>query len=223
MSQTSSTRKKVKESVIRQMTRLANEFSAVNLSQGFPNEAPPMKVRLALAHAALTGTPVQDGDASETKDENDIHFKSLYRSLSSMSSSGDENNSSSSDILNQYSPPMGRGDLRTGIASHYKRLYQYEADPENITVTLGATEALASALRSLGKPGDKVVVFEPFHELYPSQCNLFYLEASFVTLRATDDNASWAFDSSELESALKEARILILNSPHNPTGMFAFQ
>lgn len=207
----------VKESTIRKMTRLANEYSAVNLSQGFPNEAPPLPVRLALAHAVLAGTPIPNGDHGES----DAHLKALSSSLSRMvASSGNEDDSVSLDILNQYSPPMGRGDVRTAIASYYQRLYQYDVDPDNITVTLGATEALASALRSLGKPGDKVVIFEPFHELYPSQCNLFYLEPAFVTLKPAehDNNKTWTFDLKELEAALQDARILILNTPHNPTG-----
>ena len=216
----------VSESVIRKMTRLATEHSAVNLSQGFPNEAPPMEVRLALANAVLTGNPA----AKEAPEDGggDVHYKSLMRCLSNMSSSsfqdanGREESSgganSSSDVLNQYSPPMGRADVRTAIAAYYKRFYDYDVDIDNITVTLGATEALASAVRSLGKPNDKAVMFEPFHELYPSQCNLFYLQTDYVTLRPARDNKTWAFDREELEEALKDARMLLLNTPHNPTG-----
>ncbi|CAB9496181.1 Bifunctional aspartate aminotransferase and glutamate/aspartate-prephenate aminotransferase [Seminavis robusta] len=213
----------VKESTIRQMTRLANEHCAVNLSQGFPNEAPPLDVRLALAHAVVVGQPVEEGDEG-----NHHHYNSLLRHLSSMSMSSssetpsedisDSGGGLSSDILNQYSPPMGRGDLRSAISAYYKRLYDYDVDSDNITVTLGATEAVASSLRSLGKPSDKVVIFEPFHELYPSQCRLFYLQPTYVTLRPAHDNASWMFDPLELEEAMKDARLLILNTPHNPTG-----
>ena len=219
----------VSESVIRKMTRLANEYSAVNLSQGFPNEAPPMEVRLALAHAVLAGQPVVDVPATGDNDE-DVHYKSLMRSLSSMSSSlspgtNSETDSSdkqksnrSNDVLNQYSPPMGRSDVRSAIAAYYKRFYDYDVDIDNITVTLGATEALASAIRSLGKPADKAVMFEPFHELYPSQCNLFYLQPDYVCLRPATDNKTWTFDRGELEEALKDACMLLLNTPHNPTG-----
>jgi len=228
MSQTTTSLLKhaVKESTIRKMTRLAHECSAVNLSQGFPNEAPPMPVRLALAHAVLAGIPLENCEM----DHHTAHYKSLSRSLSSMSSTstsaaGSSNNDDnlsipSLDILNQYSPPMGRDDLRTAIAAHYQRLYHYEPDPDHITVTLGATEALACALRSLGSPGDKVVIFEPFHELYPSQCHLFYLEPAYVTLKpsTTSDQTTWTFDVQELEVALQDAKVLVLNTPHNPTG-----
>ena len=58
--------KTVKESVIRLMTRLSIQYNAINLSQGFPNEPPPYKVRLALANAVLTGNAYQKiADASE--------------------------------------------------------------------------------------------------------------------------------------------------------------
>ena len=59
--------KTVKESVIRLMTRLSIQYNAINLSQGFPNEPPPYKVRLALANAVLTGNAYQKNlaDASE--------------------------------------------------------------------------------------------------------------------------------------------------------------
>jgi aspartate/methionine/tyrosine aminotransferase len=213
----------VKESTIRRMTRLASEYGAVNLSQGFPNEAPPLDVRLALAHAVLTGRPADTSSSAENSNGN-IHYKSLVRKLSSLSSACPSEEIDvpedvlNQDVLNQYSPPMGRGDVRTAIAAYYKRFYQYDVDIDNITITLGATEALASALRSLGKPSNKVVIFEPFHELYKSQCHLFYLEPTFVTLRPAPDKKTWVFDPEELENAMKDAQILVLNTPHNPTG-----
>ena len=64
---------------------------------------------------------------------------------------------------------MGRLDVRQGIADYYQRFYGYHVSPDDITVTLGATEAFASALRTVGRPGDKCVVLEPFHELYPGE------------------------------------------------------
>ncbi|EED93229.1 aminotransferase [Thalassiosira pseudonana CCMP1335] len=167
---------KVQESVIRKMTRLATQYNAVNLSQGFPNEPPPLKVRLALANAVMT------------------------------------------DVINQYSPPMGRPDARRAVSAYYQRLYGYTVSEDDITLTLGATEAVATALRTIGQPRNKVVIFEPFHELYPSQCGIFYLDPVFVTLRPSDDGSTWSYDEAELKDALKGATALILNTPHNPTG-----
>jgi len=206
---------KIGESTIRRMTRLSNKYKAVNLSQGFPNEPPPLSVRLALAHAVLTGKP------SSFNGNQDEMITNLKNEMLQMC----ETPETTFDVLNQYSPPMGRLDLRQSISNNYKSIYSYIIDPETeITVTLGATEAFASALRTVGKPGDRVVLFEPFHELYPSQCKIFYLEPIYVTLREYMTSkkgrraASWTFDVSELDSALSSASILVLNSPHNPTG-----
>ena len=189
---------KIGESVIRRMTRLSHEFNAVNLSQGFPNEAPPLEVRKSLAASVLSG-----GDTAH---------ESLEQVLERINSS----TITTPDVINQYSPPMGRLDLREAIADYYKRLYDWKISPDDVTVTLGATEAVGSALRTLGKPGDKVVIIEPFHELYPSQCKIFYLEPLFVNLTETD--CGWELDMEKLECALMESKILLLNSPHNPTG-----
>jgi len=218
----------VQESQIRKMTRLAIEHQAVNLSQGFPNESPPWSVTLALAHGVLSGRPYEDKDG-ET--EGSTVEERLQSSLSNIISSCGKDKGGASvrgggggDQLNQYSPPCGRGDLRSSIANYYKRFYNYDGvGIEDITVTLGATEALASALRTIGRPGDKCVIFEPFHELYPSQCKLFYLEPVYVTLRPLanenkNGDKNWTYDEEELEQALSDAKILVLNTPHNPTG-----
>lgn len=201
------------ESVIRKMTRLALEYGAVNLSQGFPNEPPPLEVRAALAHAVLTGTATSVGSAGEK-----TSLELLKRAVEGLS--GNEGNGENTvDVLNQYSPPMGRPDLRQAIANHYERIYGYSLDGDTrVTVTLGATEAVASALRTVAKPGDRVVVFEPYHELYPSQAKIWFLEASFVTLMEDHEKGTWTFDQEALAEALEGARVLLLNSPHNPTG-----
>lgn len=120
----------VKESTIREMTRLAQEHNAVNLSQGFPNEPPPESMRLALAHTVLTGQ-VTTNKATEVSKENILEFLSHKTSTTS------------SDTTNQYSPPMGRPDVRKAVKSYYQRLYDYhEIDAENVTITLGATEGM---------------------------------------------------------------------------------
>lgn len=183
-------------------------------------------MKLALAHAVLTGRPFDE--KHDNQNDSTAVEERLQTSLQAFVSSGSDNCQSAAagvgDQLNQYSPPCGRGDLRALIANYYKRFYAYDGiDAEDITVTLGATEALASALRTLGRPGEKCVIFEPFHELYPSQCQLFYLEPVYVTLRPSEtiDSQSppiWNYDPNELEDAMKDARILVLNTPHNPTG-----
>lgn len=193
------------------------QHGAVNLSQGFPNEPPPVSVRLALARAVLAGVP-GDTNASSVSDAC-ASIESMLRNIQEEEGEGDGGSSTSFDELNQYSPPMGRPDLRAKIAQHYKRLYDYDADPDQgITITLGATEAVASALRTVGRPGEKAVIFEPYHELYPSQTKIFYMEPEYVTLREDPKAGTWTFDVDELAAALEGAKVLLLNTPHNPTG-----
>ena len=203
----------VKESVIRLMTRLAGQYNAVNLSQGFPNEPPPRKVKLALAKAVLSG---KDDGLLQNK-HCDVTEKQLTDSIITLLTTS-EDNVIVTDELNQYSPPMGRADTRKAVSDYYYSLYNYNVSEDNITLTLGATEAVATALRTVGKPGDKVVVFEPFHELYSSQCKIFYLDPVYVTLRPKKETSRWDYDKDELKVAIKGSKAIILNTPHNPTG-----
>lgn len=221
----------VKESVIRLMTRLAIQHEAVNLSQGFPNEPPPEKLRLALAHAVLSGKVYSDDEASRLSDMPARELSAsivdlLTTATRSRSSSGDASSVATSDELNQYSPPMGRADVRMAVSAYYQRLYNHDVSPDDITLTLGATEAVATALRTISAPGDKIVIFEPFHELYPSQCNIFYLDPVYVTLHASVDEEVWNYDYDELKAALSDSKTkaIILNTPHNPTGkIFSYE
>lgn len=87
-----------------------------------------------------------------------------------------------------------------------------------MTVVLGATEGFAVCLRALCDPGDKVVFFEPFHELYPSQCTLWGLSPASVTLHEDKENGVWYFNEDALEKALTGAKVFLFNTPHNPTG-----
>mmetsp|Transcript_18958 Transcript_18958/g.39962 ORF Transcript_18958/g.39962 Transcript_18958/m.39962 type:complete len:440 (-) Transcript_18958:1147-2466(-) len=209
---------KVKESVIRLMTRLAQQHGAVNLSQGFPNEPPSAKVRFALAHAVLSGNVGSGDEESRLSHMTEQGLKDSLVNLLTQSTTTAGSNVAT-DELNQYSPPMGRADVRHAVSRYYKRLYGYDVSEDNITLTLGATEAVATALRTVSNPGDEVVIFEPFHELYPSQCGIFYLNPVYVTLHASVDG-KWHYDYEQLKDAIarKRTKALILNTPHNPTG-----
>ena len=123
------------------------------------------------------------------------------------------------DELNQYSYPFGLSELRQAIAAHTARWSGFEPDPETeTTVVLGSTEGLAAVLAAVGRRGDGVVIVEPFHEMYPSQAEIFGLAPRFVTLREEENGAAWRLDPDELRRAAAGARLLILNTPHNPTG-----
>ena len=201
------------ESVIRRMTRLANEHGAVNLSQGFTDEPPPFPLVWGAIVALLGGNRDQIGRINETKpDDFDDPDALLREQLVQLQGKYDE--------FNQYSYPFGIPELRDTIASYTHQWTGRQVNPENeITVALGSTEGLASVLAALGNPGDGIVIFEPFHEMYPSQAELFGLIPRPVTLRENNANTRWCFDPDELRQTAKNARFLILNSPHNPTGM----
>jgi N-succinyldiaminopimelate aminotransferase len=119
---------------------------------------------------------------------------------------------------NQYPPGLGRPELREAIARHQHRFYGLRYDPATeILVTAGATEAIAAAIMSLTEPGDEVVVFEPYYDSYPACVALAGASRRPVTLRHTGDR--WTFDAEALRRAISpRTRLILLNSPHNPTG-----
>jgi N-succinyldiaminopimelate aminotransferase len=117
---------------------------------------------------------------------------------------------------NQYAPLAGVPALLTAIAAHQARFSGLEVDPAaGVQVTFGATEAIASALLGLLEDGDEVVVFEPLYDSYAAGIAMAGARRRVVTLRPPD----WSFDVDELAAAVTpRTRLLLLNSPHNPTG-----
>jgi N-succinyldiaminopimelate aminotransferase len=119
---------------------------------------------------------------------------------------------------NQYAPMPGVLDLRRAIAAWCKRGIGLEADPDReITVTSGATEALAAAMLGLINPGDEVVLFEPYYDSYRACVAMAGGVPRFVTLRPHGER--FTFDPAQLRTAFSaKTRAVVVNSPHNPTG-----
>lgn len=117
---------------------------------------------------------------------------------------------------NQYAPMPGVLALREALAAKMLRLYGARYDPATeITVTSGATEALFDVISALVRPGDEVILFEPCYDSYVPVVRLNGGTPRFVTLRAPDYRIDW----SEVRRLLSpRTRLLIVNSPHNPTG-----
>jgi N-succinyldiaminopimelate aminotransferase len=117
---------------------------------------------------------------------------------------------------NQYAPLPGVPALRAAVLTHQRAHYGLE--PEDLLVTFGATEAIAAALLALCDPGDEVIALEPFYDSYVAGIAFAGAHRRPVTLRPPD----FALDLDELRavarSAHDRARVLLLNSPHNPTG-----
>ncbi len=131
---------------------------------------------------------------------------------------------------NQYAPSSGVPRLRAAIATEWERRGWRTIDPEvEITVTSGATEALFAAMQALVNPGDEVICFEPFYDAYVPDILLAGGVPRFVCLRppvvaantsaADSYSGDWWFDPAELAAAFtSRTRIILVNTPHNPTG-----
>eukprot|EP00820_Chromera_velia_P016497 Cvel_26067.t1-p1 / transcript=Cvel_26067.t1 / gene=Cvel_26067 / organism=Chromera_velia_CCMP2878 / gene_product=Kynurenine--oxoglutarate transaminase, putative / transcript_product=Kynurenine--oxoglutarate transaminase, putative / location=Cvel_scaffold3041:17804-20724(+) / protein_length=326 / sequence_SO=supercontig / SO=protein_coding / is_pseudo=false len=200
-----------------EFTPMAQRFQAVNLGQGFPDWKPPPFLTES-AHTALEG-PWQ---------------------------------------VHQYGPSGGWPKLCEGVAKKYEPiLKQASLDPrENVFVSVGSSQVLFTCFQALCNPGDEVVVFEPFFDIYLPQAMMSGAVPRYVPMRfrspspteeeeekekerkeedpARSGNSSkdqsrapqapltsslWKIDMEALEETLSErTRIVLLNSPNNPTG-----
>jgi N-succinyldiaminopimelate aminotransferase len=117
---------------------------------------------------------------------------------------------------NQYPPGPGIPDLRHAIAEHRHRFYGQPFDPDTeVLVTAGATEAITAAVLGLCEIGDEVVTFEPYYDSYGAAIALAGAHRRVVPL----EPPAWSFDPERLSAAITpRTRLLLLNSPHNPTG-----
>ncbi|MFL5911979.1 MAG: pyridoxal phosphate-dependent aminotransferase [Gaiellaceae bacterium] len=116
------------------------------------------------------------------------------------------------DGRNQYEMPEGNVELRTRLAEALGA----PTDPmSELTITVGASEALAVALLSTVDPGYEVIVFEPFYETFVSAIALAGGVPRFVSVRPPE----WRWRRDELEAAFgPQTRAVLLNTPSNPTG-----
>jgi N-succinyldiaminopimelate aminotransferase len=117
---------------------------------------------------------------------------------------------------NQYPPATGVAPLREAIARHQQRFYGLTFDPDTeVLVTVGATEAIAASLLSLLQVGDEAVAFEPFYDSYAACIAMSGAQRVPVTLHAPD----YAVDVDALRRSITaRTRVILLNTPHNPTG-----
>ncbi len=161
------------ESMIREMTRVAQQTGAINLAQGFPDFPMPAPMKEA-ACAAIRGD------------------------------------------INQYAITWGAPSLRLAIAEKYRRMYGMDVDPDReVTVTCGATEAMAAVFLALVDPGDEVIILEPFYENYGPDAILADARPVFVPLEGPD----WRLDPERLRAAFgPRTKAIVVNTPHNPTG-----
>ena len=161
------------ESVIRDMTRVAQSCGAINLAQGFPDFPAPQVLKDAACRAIR-------------------------------------------DDINQYAITWGTPALREALAAKYGEWYGLGIDADReITVTCGATEAMAAVMLATVDPGEEVIVLEPFYENYGPDAVLCGAAPVFVPLSPP----GFRLDPGRLRSAVTErTRAIVVNTPNNPSG-----
>ena len=115
----------------------------------------------------------------------------------------------------KYTPAAGLPELREAIAEKLARVNGLPYRAENVLVTVGAKHAIFLALQALCNPGDRVLIPAPYWVSYADQASLVDAEPVILPTREED---GFKLRPEVLSEAVQGARVLILNSPHNPTG-----
>jgi len=118
--------------------------------------------------------------------------------------------------LNQYPPMAGVAPLREAIAGKVQTLYGATYDPEHeITVVPGATYGIFTAIATLIRPGDEVILFEPAYDSYAPSVEVNGGRPVYVQLKYPDYSIDWQ----EVQNAITpRTRMIVLNTPNNPTA-----
>jgi methionine aminotransferase len=119
--------------------------------------------------------------------------------------------------LNQYPPMPGAGPLREAVSQKIQALYGHHYDPQSeITVTAGATQAILTILLAVVHPGDEVIVLEPCYDSYVPNIEM----AGGMVIRIPLTPGTFRPDFDKIQSAINsKTRAILINSPHNPSGM----
>jgi N-succinyldiaminopimelate aminotransferase len=121
--------------------------------------------------------------------------------------------------LNQYPPGPGIPMLRQAVVRQRKRRHGVEYDPDTeVLITVGATEAIAATIIGLVEPGSEVLLIEPFYDSYSPVVAMAGCHR--ITAPLVPDGRGFALDLDALRAAVTpRTKALIVNSPHNPTGL----
>ncbi|KAL6074448.1 Kynurenine--oxoglutarate transaminase 3 [Balamuthia mandrillaris] len=183
---------------------LALKYDAVNLGQGFPNFSPDPELAEAAGEAVTRG--LKEGVTVEH--------------VSKETGRG--------DLLNHYARPGGHMRLVNALSETYSPLFGRRIDPlTEIQVTVGASEALFTAIQAFMGPGDEAVLIEPFFDIYIGSIHLAGGTPRYVSLKLArgkehepfTSSSQWVIHTDELEAVMNEkTRVVVINSPHNPSG-----
>lgn len=121
------------------------------------------------------------------------------------------------DGLNQYPPMPGAAPLREAVSKKIESMYGRLYDPQTeITVTAGATQAILTIMLAVVHPGDEVIVLEPCYDSYVPNVAM----AGGVVVRVPLTPGSFRPDFDKIQTAITpRTRAILINSPHNPSGM----
>lgn len=117
---------------------------------------------------------------------------------------------------NQYAITWGSPRLRNALVTKYREWYGLEVEgDQEITVTCGATEAMAAVMLAVIDPGDEVIILQPFYENYGPDAILCGAQPVFLPLAPPD----YRLDTDRLASLVTDrTRAIVVNTPNNPTG-----
>lgn len=118
--------------------------------------------------------------------------------------------------FNQYAPMPGSFDLRTAISEKFENLYNSSYNPESeITITAGATQAIFTIISTFISKEDEVIYFNPAYDCYEPAITLHQGTPIAIQLESPDYRIDWSEVKRKLSSKTK---MIIINTPHNPTG-----
>lgn len=161
------------DSIFAIMTPLANQYKAINMSQGFPDFNASTELLELMNHYIRQGP-------------------------------------------NSYAPMPGTIELRERLSEKYLNLHQYFYDPgDEITITAGATQAIYTAITAVVHPNDEVIVFEPVFDTYVPSIELCGGKSIPIKLNPLDFSIPW---DEVFHKTNQHTRLVIINSPHNPSG-----
>lgn len=117
---------------------------------------------------------------------------------------------------NQYVPMQGYMPLRESIAEKVEYLYQTKISPDTqVTITPGGTYAIYTALTTVLQPGDEVIMFEPAYDSYIPNVEINGAVPVLIDLKFPEYKIDWNEVRNKISAKTK---VIMLNSPHNPTG-----
>lgn len=123
--------------------------------------------------------------------------------------------------FNQYCRSAGEINLVNAVSTHYSPLLNNSIDPlTEVAISVGSTECFFAIMQAYIEEDDEVVMLEPAFDIYPAQAQMAGGKSVLVPLLPPKSiTGQWSLDFNQLEAAINpKTKLLILNTPHNPTG-----